>query len=141
MYILDIPSTHPWTPTLAWHLIKTLASSPATGIRYNELLQHDLLKSSPLTPDSTLQSLETAELISIVSINGRPSAIKPGKPVYKAAFDKLVNDEALAARMDLEVLDVLKGVESKTIDKCEAELGLLGALPGGRAEVGGRVRW
>jgi len=136
MYILDLPPTHPWTPTQAWQLITLLAHTPS--LRYNELLQHDLLKTSP---DSTLQSLETAELISIVSINGRPSAIKPGKPVYKAAFEKLVADEALAARMDLEVLAQLIGVESRTIEKCEAELGLLGGFPGRPGEVRPRVEW
>ena len=140
MYILDLPPTHPWAPSQAWLLIKLLAATKPSsqGLRYNELLQNDLLKSSP---DATLQSLENAELISIISINGRPSAVKPGKPVYKAAFEKLVADEVLAARMDLEALKELTSVENKAIEKYEAELGLLGALPGAPGEVKPRVRW
>lgn len=43
--------------------------------------------------------------------------------------------------MDLEVLAQLIGVESRTIEKCEAELGLLGGFPGRPGEVRPRVEW
>ncbi|KAL8695821.1 MAG: hypothetical protein Q9224_003136, partial [Gallowayella concinna] len=132
MYILDISSSssngssssRPWTPEQAWLLIKSLASTPS--LRYNELLLSDTFKSS----DAALLALEQFELITIISQNGRPHSIKPGKPVYQAAFKQLVSDRVLKARLDLAVLNQLMGIETKAIDKAEAELSLLGGLPG-----------
>lgn len=141
MYILDLsPSTHPWTPSQAWLLIKSLAASPS--LRYNEVLLSDILKtSSGSSGDTILQSLEQAELISILSSpNGRPYAIKAGKPVYQAAFKKLVEDEVLRARLDLVILGELVKGETATIEKCEQELKLLGGLPGQPREVRPRVK-
>lgn len=142
MYILDLaPSTHPWTPSQAWLLIKSLAASPS--LRYNELLLSDILKSSPSgsSGDTILQSLEQAELITILSSpNGRPYAVRPGKPVYQAAFKRLVEDEVLRARLDLGILGELTKIETATIDKCEQELKLLGELPGQPSEIRPRVK-
>ncbi|KAL8730089.1 MAG: hypothetical protein Q9166_004288 [cf. Caloplaca sp. 2 TL-2023] len=142
MYILDIstsPSngttTRPWTPEQAWLLIRSLASTPS--LRYNELLLSDTFKSS----DAALLALEQFELITIVSQNGRPHSIKPGKPVYQAAFKQLVADRVLKARLDLAVLNQLISIETKSIDKAEAELNLLGQLPGQPREVRGRVMY
>lgn len=141
MYILDIGTassngaTRSWTPEQAWLLIKSLATTPS--LRYNELLLSDTFKSS----DGALLALEQFELITIVSQNGRPHSIKPGKPVYQAAFKQLVADRVLKARLDLAVLTQLIGIETKAIDKAEAELALLGGLPGQPREVKSRVMW
>ena len=137
MYILDLsPSTHPWTSSQAWLLIKSLAADPS--LRYNELLLSDILKSSG---DTILHSLEQAELITILSSpNGRPYAVKPGKPVYQAAFKRLVEDKVLRARLDLGILGELVKIETATIEKCEQELKLLGELPGQPNEVKPRVK-
>ncbi|KAL8805317.1 MAG: hypothetical protein Q9223_005298 [Gallowayella weberi] len=146
MYILDISSSsssssngsnnnRSWTPEQAWLLIKSLAATPS--LRYNELLLSDTFKSS----DAALLALEQFELITILSQNGRPHSIKPGKPVYRAAFQQLVSDRVLCARLDLAVLNQLIGIETKAIDKAEAELSLLGGLPGPPREVRGRVLW
>ncbi len=141
MYILDIStsssngSTRSWTPEQAWVLIKSLATTP--NLRYNELLLSDTFKSS----DGALLALEQFELITIVSQNGRPHSIRPGKPVYQAAFKQLVADRVLKARLDLAVLTQLIGIETKSIDKAEAELALLGGLPGQPREVKSRVMW
>ncbi|KAI4218820.1 MAG: hypothetical protein LQ349_008561 [Xanthoria aureola] len=141
MYILDIGtssgngSSRSWTPEQAWLLIKSLATTPS--LRYNELLLSDTFKSS----DGALLALEQFELITIVSQNGRPHSIKPGKPVYQAAFKQLVADRVLKARLDLAVLTQLIGIETKGIDKAEAELALLGGLPGQPREVKSRVKW
>ena len=135
MYILD-SSPRKWTPEQAWLIIKSLASTEC--LRYNELLLSDVFK-----PDgeATLQALEQAEMISIVSSNGRPTSIKPGKPVYTAAFKQLTEDHVLKARLDLAILNQLIKVETAGIDKYEAELSLLGSLPGQPKEVQGRIRW
>lgn len=140
MYVLDVGSPsptngRPWTPEQAWLLIKSLASAPS--LRYNELLLSDTFKSS----DAALLALEQFELITIVSQNGRPHSIKPGKPVYQAAFKQLVADRVLKARLDLAVLNQLISLETKSIEKAENELALLGGLPGQPREVKGRVMW
>ena len=136
MYILDVDKSRQWTPEQAWLLIKSLADSES--LRYNELLLNDTYKSGG---EATLQALESAELINIVSSNGRPKSIKPGKPVYTAAFKALTQDRVLKARLDLAVLSQLIKVETQGIDKHESELNLLGQLPGQPTEVRGRIRW
>lgn len=135
MYILD-SSPRRWTPEQAWHIVKALAA--AESLRYNELLLSDIFKSGG---EATLQALEQAEMITIVSCNGRPTSIKPGKPVYTAAFRQLTGDNVLKARLDLATLSELIKIETQGIDKCEAELHLLGKLPGSPAEVKGRTKW
>ena len=61
--------------------------------------------------------------------------------MYQAAFRYLVADEVLKARLDLATLGQLIKLETAAIERFEAELGLLGGLPGRPGEVGGRVRW
>ncbi|KAK0508367.1 hypothetical protein JMJ35_009451 [Cladonia borealis] len=135
MYILD-SSPRKWTPEQAWLLVKQLADSES--LRYNELLLSDIFKSDG---EGVLQSLEQAEMITIVSSNGRPTSIKPGKPVYSAAFKQLTEDHVLKARLDLAILSQLIKVETQGIDKYEAELNLLANLPGAPKETRGRAKW
>lgn len=135
MYILD-SSPRKWSPEQAWLLVKSLAASDS--LRYNELLLSDIFKSGG---EATLQALEQAEMITIVSSNGRPTSIKPGKPVYAAAFRQLTGDQVLKAKLDLSVLSELIRIETQGIDKYEAELNLLGNLPGSPKELRGRIKW
>ena len=136
MYLLDVDvATRKWTPQQAWLLIKELAANET--LKYNELLLNDLFKDG----ETTLQALEQAELISITSQNGRPYGIKPGKPVYMAAFDYLTNDEVLKARLDLAILTQLIGIENKNVDKYESELQTLANLPGTPSELKPRTKW
>lgn len=141
MYILDIDrAARAWTPEQAWLLVKSLATQDS--LRYNELLLSDTYKSSKDKDGETaLQALEQAELITIVSSNGRPRSIKPGKPVYAAAFRTLTEDHVLKARLDLAILAELIKIETAGIEKYESELSLLGGLPGQPAQVKARVRW
>lgn len=135
MYILD-SSPRKWTPEQAWLLVKSLAASET--LRYNEVLLSDIFKAGS---EDTLRALEQAEMITIVSSNGRPTSIKPGKPVYAAAFKQLTEDHVLKARLDLAILSELIKIETQGINKHEAELNLLGNLPGQPQEVRGRVTW
>ncbi|KAB8627219.1 hypothetical protein FH972_026052 [Carpinus fangiana] len=134
-----------YTPEQAWTLIKGLAGSENgshadDGLRYNEILLSDAF-SSAKDPDGVLSALEQAELVSIVSSNGRPVAIKPGRPVFRAAFHLLAEDRVLRSRLDLAILQSAIKSESATIDKMEKELALLAELPKQPAEVLGRVKW
>ena len=135
MYILD-SSPRKWSPEQAWLLVKSLAH--AESLRYHELLLSDIFKSGG---EATLQALEQAEMITIVSSNGRPTSIKPGKPVYSAAFKQLTEDHVLKARLDLAILSELIKIETQGIDKVEAELSLLGSLPGLPKQTKGRINW
>ena len=135
MYVFDPDQgERPWSTTQAWHLIKALSSTDT--IRYNEVLLSDFFSS-----DTALQALEQAELISIVSYNGRPYAIKPGKPVYQAAFKRLTEDKVLSGRLNLATLGEQTKVENNNITKAEEELKLLGSLPQRPIELNQRIRW
>ena len=137
MYLLDIDvATRNWTPQQAWLLIKQLAKDEM--LRYNEILLSNVYKEGG---ERTLQALEQAELISISSSNGRPHAIKPGKPVYLAAFKYLTEDDVLRSRLDLAILTQLIGIENKNIDKFESELRLLADLPGQPKQLLPRINW
>ena len=136
MYILDVDKTRQWTAVQAWLLVNWLADQES--VRYNEVLLSDMYKSGG---ENTLQALEQAELITIVSSNGRPTSIKAGKPVYSAAFQRLIEDHVLKARLDLATLNELIKIETGGIEKVESELNLLGQLPNQPAQIRDRVVW
>ncbi|EOO03562.1 putative mitochondrial escape protein 2 protein [Phaeoacremonium minimum UCRPA7] len=126
-----------------WFLIKEIASKES--LRYNEVLLSDTFASSTTSGaengEAALESLVNAELIIVTSHKGRPQTIRAGKPVYQSAFNTLLRDPVLKARMDMAVLKELAKVEAKTIDKCEQELSLLGSLPKQPAQTGERVNY
>lgn len=137
MYILEVDASHrQWSREQAWFLIEELADS--ASLRYNEVLLSDLFQEDG---EDSIQALAQAELISVTTANGRPWAIKPGKPVYQAAFQKLVQDEALRSRLNFSILAQLIAKENKNISKYEDELQLLGSLPGQPYEIQDRTYW
>lgn len=153
MYILDVPSLsnadgslsqrqHTWSPSQAWILVKLLANAKEHTLAYNGVLLESQFSSSS-AGESTLQALEQAELITVTSdpSNGRPKEIKPGRPVFAAAFRQLVDDPVLKARMDLGLLSELSKAEEKKLEACENELKLLGDLPGGGHALKERVQF
>ncbi|KAI5852366.1 RNA12 protein-domain-containing protein [Tricharina praecox] len=123
-----------WTPEQAWYLVKRLTSEDS--LRYNEVLLHDFFKSSG--GEDAVQALEQAEMVSIINKHGRPYAIKPGKPVYRAAFERLLKDEVLKAKMDMVSLKAVVKAETVDIKKCEEELQALAAC---EKKSGRRVDW
>lgn len=83
---------------------------------------------------------------------GRPFSIRPGKPIYKAAFQEILSDEGFKAVMDLESTTFLDKEEMAKVVKWEGELRELSTLlhqdgswlfGGGRVpkEVDTRVKW
>ncbi|KAK2733201.1 mitochondrial escape protein 2 [Myotisia sp. PD_48] len=140
IFIIDVATGggRLWTPEQAWYLIKELASdSPADNhtVSYSDVALSDLFKKDG---EASINALEQAELISVTSKNGRPSIIRPGKPVLTAAFKKLVEDQVLSSRLDLRILSHLIAMENSSIDKVENELQILGSLPKQPREVGKR---
>ena len=136
MYLLDVDtSTRKWNPQQAWQLVKDLAVNQK--LRYNEILLSDIFKEG----EQVLQALEQAELISITAENGRPHAVKPGKPVYQSAFEYLTKDDVLRSRLDLAIFAQLISIETKNVDKYEQELRLLAELPGEPKALAPRTLW
>lgn len=132
-----------WSPEQAWYLVREIAKHGT--LRYNEVLLSSTFASST-TPaadsaEAALDSLAAAELISVGSHKGRPQTVRAGRPVYQAAFAALLADGALRARMDLAVLTERAAVEAKSLDKVEAELGLLGSLPRQPHQTADRVNY
>lgn len=127
-----------WSREQAWHIIKSLAHSKDGALLYNKVLLADLFKDNG---EATLRALEQAELISVGSEKGFPRWIKPGKPVYHAAFRRLLENKTLESRLDLLILGELISGENKGIGKYEQELQLLGSLPKHPGELTSRIEW
>ncbi|KAL8365287.1 hypothetical protein RB595_004203 [Gaeumannomyces hyphopodioides] len=132
-----------WSNEQAWHLIREIAAKGT--LRYNEILLSPTFASSttPSAADgaAAVEALASAELITVTSARGRPQAVKAGRPVYQAAFALLAEDNVLKARMDLAVATELVKIETKKIDKVEAEMALLAMLPKQPAGVGRRAQY
>ncbi|KAF8468311.1 RNA12 protein-domain-containing protein [Kalaharituber pfeilii] len=145
-YLNFVPkSPRKWTTEQAWHIITRLTAQNGNnngdGLKYNEVVLHDIFKAGG--GEESIQGLEHSELISIVAHpngSGRPYAIRPGRPVYNAAFAKLMEDEVLRAKMDMGVLTQLMKIETDVVKKCEEELAVLATLGGGK-EVGRRMEY
>jgi len=93
--------------------------------------------------EDQLHELAQAELITITSSpEGRPAIIKPGRPVFSAAFALLAGDRVFNAKMELGRLTVLAAEEKKNIEKAEEELERLKELPAGQIkEIEPRIRY
>jgi hypothetical protein len=74
-----------WTREQAWAVLRALASRDT--IPYYETLMNVPFKGD----EAPLRSLEQAELITVEAQDGRPSAIRPGRPIYSHVFRRLVN--------------------------------------------------
>jgi len=53
---------------------------------------YDILMEFPFKGDeAALWSMERSDLISVVTHQGRPSSIRPGKPLFRTVFERLAN--------------------------------------------------
>ena len=65
-------------------------SFPAEPGLQEQISYHDTLINFPFKGDEmALRNMEHAELITITTHDGRPSTIKPGKPVYRCVFERV----------------------------------------------------
>jgi hypothetical protein len=137
LYFLGGSSAIKWTQEQAWTLVKILSTKPQ--VSYNSILL-DPIFSQDETP---LRELAQAELISITSsAEGRPALIKPGRPVFLAAFALLVGDKVFSAKMELGRFTFLSAEEKKNIEKAEEELARLKELPAAQIkELETRIRY
>ncbi|KAM5539125.1 hypothetical protein V8D89_007348 [Ganoderma adspersum] len=126
----------PWTREQAWFLMKQLARQPE--VSYHEVLTDFPFKSE--SDETSLRSMELAELITIGTVNGRPSTIKPGKPVYKWVFERLVQDPAFQASQDIAFNKKVIASSETTVKACENELLTLKDVDAGTANWWGSKR-
>ncbi|KAF9927352.1 mitochondrial escape protein 2 [Linnemannia zychae] len=135
-----------WTPIQFWAVLKQLANSE--NVSFDELRIHPLFKNE----ESPFNAMEQAELITIVHKNGRPYAIRPGKPIYKAAFQNILSDIGFSAVMDIESAKHLEKEEMVKVTKWEEELKDLSNLTymegswwrgqrRGPQEIDTRIKW
>jgi hypothetical protein len=137
LYFLGGSSAIKWSQEQAWTLVKLLSTN--TQVSYNALLLDPIFALN----EDPLHELAQAELITITSSpEGRPAIIKPGRPVFSAAFALLAGDRVFNAKMELGRLTVLAAEEKKNIEKAEEELERLKELPAGQIkEIETRIRY
>ncbi|KAF8717811.1 RNA12 protein, partial [Rhizoctonia solani] len=151
-----------WTREQAWSLLRALASE-------DEIPYANVLLEFPFKGDElALRNMETAELISIGTKDGLPTTIKPGKPVYKHVYRRLV--QGLPVTLDTPGLsqsklayadDIFRAVQTinfnekfittslSTIKACEDELTVLkeigldlgSTILGGKGATGARASY
>ncbi|KAG0655356.1 mitochondrial escape protein 2 [Rhodotorula mucilaginosa] len=104
-----------WSKQQALDLIKGLSEK-------GELKYAETLLTTFGGDDGPLRALESAALISIQHSNGRPSTIKPGKPVYRAACELLLADAPFRAA--IEYRTAVAGIASANaaVASAQAEL-------------------
>ncbi|EFI28416.1 exonuclease [Coprinopsis cinerea okayama7 len=112
----------PWAREQAWTIIKSLAVKP-------ELSYHELLSDFPFKGDeAAIRNMEHAEFITVTMKDGRPSTIKPGKPVLRWVFERMVKDPIFQAVQDINYNDKAIAKAENTIKACEEELRVLGEI-------------
>ena len=74
-----------WTREQAWEILRALASRDT--VPYYETLMNACFKGE----EGPLRSMEQAEMITVDTQDGRPSMIRPGRPIYHYVFQRLVN--------------------------------------------------
>lgn len=108
-------SSLPWTRSQAWTVVNKLAKKgevPYYGLLHNEFKGNE----------GAIKALEQAEIISVRHHDGRPSAIRAGRPVMQEAIKRLVADRVFS---DTQTLLANAGaIESaeKSLRTIEAEI-------------------
>ncbi|KAL1411010.1 mitochondrial escape protein 2 [Vanrija albida] len=108
-----------WTRPQAWKIVTELAKKPE--ISYPKLLQDFPFKGA----EASLKALEEHDIIGIVYHDGRPSRIRPGKPVFVEAFSQLVKDDVFRAQCQIEYNTAIGTKAESEIKTIEDELNTL----------------
>ncbi|KAJ1854757.1 mitochondrial escape protein 2 [Coemansia sp. RSA 1822] len=110
---------HTWSPEQFWFLLTELAQ--------HQDVEYDRVRSSALFAgkDDALLGLAEAQLITMVYNNDRPSRIRAGRPVYAAAFTRILEDPGFASSMTVKMNKKFIGLETAKIREAEDELAVL----------------
>nr|XP_018263526.1 exonuclease [Kwoniella dejecticola CBS 10117]OBR85684.1 exonuclease [Kwoniella dejecticola CBS 10117] len=127
----------PWNRSQAWKVVKELASKGE--ISYAQLLQDFPFKGA----EQALKALEEHELVSVSYVDGRASKVRPGKPVFRYAFEALVNDPIFKASNQIEYNTTLINKAENDIKTYENELNSLKGIitDGGSEALGVNNNW
>ncbi|WWD16211.1 hypothetical protein CI109_100637 [Kwoniella shandongensis] len=126
-----------WTRAQAWKVVSDLAKKGE--LSYAQLLQDFPFKGA----EQSLKALEEHELVSVTYIDGRASKVKPGKPVFRYAFEALVNDPVFKASCQIEYNTALINKAEADIKTYENELTTLKGITteGGSEALGVSGGW
>lgn len=107
----------PWSQPQAWGIISKLAKTPQ-----GELPYYGVLFGTFKGQEASLKALESAEVITIRHVDGRPSLIRPGRPVFLHAMRALVADPVFAATQVYQANKARIAYDEGVISKVETEL-------------------
>ncbi|KAF8589948.1 exonuclease [Ramaria rubella] len=123
-----------WTRQQAWTVLKLLAQK-------DKLQYYQVLLDFPFKGDeSALRAMEHAELISITTVEGRPATIRPGKPIHRYVFQRLLTDRVFRATQDIAYNELLISGAQSVIQSAESELVMLKDIVSGSWSIGSGVR-
>lgn len=108
-----------WNTAQIWAIMRLLSTKDL--IDFEELNKSPLFKSSKETL-ATLSTLEKNDLITLNREKGVLSTITTGRPLYKAAFQNLVNDNKVFKLYETDYYENLISLENGKILKLENEI-------------------
>ncbi|SCU89335.1 LADA_0E14906g1_1 [Lachancea dasiensis] len=107
----------------AWELIEMLSKEPV--VQFKNIVFKPLFKSAP---EAGLLELEKNGLITVSRDRGVLKDIRPAKPLYRAAFEYLLQNSELSTVLETGYLLKVINFETKRIQKWEEELKSLGKV-------------
>ncbi|RXW24136.1 hypothetical protein EST38_g1699 [Candolleomyces aberdarensis] len=111
-----------WAREQVWFIVSALA-------KQSQIAYYEVISDFPFKGDETaLRNMEHAELITITTHSGRPSSIKPGKPMFRWVFERLVKDPVFQAVQEINLNDKAIAKAERTVKECEDELTTLGNI-------------
>lgn len=114
-----------WTTAQIWALMRSLSKSEE--IEFNELVKSPLF-SLILSTVATLSALEKNDLIGLKREKGIIRSITTGRPLYRAAFENLVNDSKIFKLYETDFYKTLINLENAKITKIEDEISKVSTL-------------
>lgn len=119
----DIDAT--WSTAQIWALMRLLAKLET--IEFDDLVKSPFFESNYETV-ATLSALEKNDLVTLHRDKGIVNTISTGRPLYKAAFESLVNDVKVFKLYETHFYKSLISIENARIAKMEDEVAKLGQL-------------
>lgn len=114
-----------WSTAQIWALMRSL--SKAEEVEFIDLLKSPLFAATEATT-ATLAVLEKNDLIGLKREKGIIRTITTGRPLYRAAFENLVNDHRAFKLYETDFYKTLIGLENAKISKLEDEISKVSSL-------------
>lgn len=121
---LTSSSDYGFNVSQAWQIIKLLSVKPE--VDYQDIFLLPMFKAHTF---QILQSMENAELIRLVRVDGVVTKIIPAKPLFYSAFKNMVNDPEIYRAIEKECLLGKIEFETNCIRKFAEDLGKFKETP------------